>query len=173
VLYPIYQGTYERRVKGVLPGTTQDLEYMTQRYKDLARSIDYLETRSDIDRNKLAYLGVSMGSAEGVIYTTLAQDRLKAVIFLDGGYFLYTPPPGGDQADFAPRLKKPVMMVNGRFDYVFSVDTAQDPLFKMLGAPAADKRHVEFDTPHDVTERRPELIQNVLAWLDKYLGRVD
>ena len=173
VLYPIYQGTYERRVKGVLPGTTQDLEYMTQRYKDLARSIDYLETRSDIDRNKLAYLGVSMGSAEGVIYTTLAQDRLKAVIFLDGGYFLYTPPPGGDQADFAPRLKKPVMMVNGRFDYVFSVDTAQDPLFKMLGTPAADKRHVQFDTPHDVTERRPELIQNVLAWLDKYLGRVD
>jgi serine/threonine protein kinase/dienelactone hydrolase len=173
VLYPIYQGTYERRVKDVLPGTSQNLEYMTERYKDLARSIDYLETRSDIDRNKLAYLGVSMGSAEGVIFTALAQGRLKAVIFLDGGYFLYTPPTGGDQADFAPRLKKPVMMVNGRFDYVFSVDTAQDPLFKMLGTPPADKRHVEFDTPHDVTERRSELIQNVLAWLDKYLGRVD
>jgi serine/threonine protein kinase/dienelactone hydrolase len=173
VLYPIYQGTYERRIKVVFPGTAQNLEYMTERYKDLARSIDYLETRSDIDRNKLAYLGVSMGSAEGVIFAALAQDRLKAVVFLDGGYFLYTPPTGGDQADFAPRLKKPVMMVNGRFDYVFSVDTAQDPLFKMLGTPPADKRHVEFDTPHDVTERRADLIQNVLAWLDKYLGRVD
>jgi serine/threonine protein kinase len=173
VLYPIYQGTYERRVRGVLPGTSQNLEYMTERYKDLARSIDYLETRSDIDKNKLAYLGVSMGSAEGVIFTALAQDRLRAVVFLDGGYFLYAPPMGGDQADFAPRLKKPVLMVNGRFDYVFSVDTAQDPLFKMLGTPAADKRHVKFDTPHDVTERRAELIQNVLAWLDKYLGRVD
>jgi hypothetical protein len=53
------------------------------------------------------------------------------------------------------------------------VDTAQDPLFKMLGTPPADKRHVEFDTPHDVTERRAELIQSVLGWLDKYLGRVD
>jgi len=173
VMYPIYHGTYERSVNLVLPGTSQNLEYMTKRYKDLARSIDYLETRSDIDRNKLAYLGVSMGSAEGVIYAALAQDRLKAVLFLDGGYFLYTPPAGGDQADFAPRLKKPVMMINGRFDYVFSVETAQDPLFKMLGTPAADKSHVLFDTPHDVTDRRPELIQNVLAWLDKYLGRVD
>jgi serine/threonine protein kinase/dienelactone hydrolase len=173
VLYPIYQGTYERRVKVMFPGTAQNLEYMTEHYKDLARSIDYLETRSDIDRNKLAYLGVSMGSAEGVIFAALAQDHLKAVVFLDGGYFLYTPPTGGDQADFAPRLKKPVMMVNGRFDYVFSLDTAQDPLFKMLGTPPADKRHVEFDTPHDVTERRADLIQNVLAWLDKYLGRVD
>jgi serine/threonine protein kinase/dienelactone hydrolase len=173
VMYPIYQGTYERSVNVVLPGTSQNLEYMTERYKDLARSIDYLETRSDIDKNKLAYLGVSMGAAEGVIYTTLAQDRLKTMVLLDGGYFLYAPPAGGDQADFAPRLKRPVMMVNGRFDYVFSVDEAQDPLFKMLGTPPVDKRHVEFDTPHDVTERRPELIQNVLDWLDKYLGRVD
>jgi hypothetical protein len=24
----------------------------------------------------------------------------------------------GDQADFTPRLKKPVLMVNGRYDYV-------------------------------------------------------
>ncbi len=173
VLYPVYQGTYERRVKVVFPGTSQDLGYMTQRYKDLARSIDYLETRNDIDRSKLAYLGVSMGAAEGVIYTALAQDRLKAMVFLDGGYFLYTPPTGGDQADFAPRLKKPVMMVNGRYDYVFAVGTAQEPLFKMLGTPPADKRLVEFETPHDVSERRAELIQNVLGWLDKYLGRVD
>ncbi len=49
-----------------------------------------------------------MGSAEGVIYTTIAQSRLKTAIFLDGGYFLYGPPAGGDQADFAPRLKLPV-----------------------------------------------------------------
>jgi len=46
-----------------------------------------LETRADIDKNKLAYLGVSMGSAEGVIYASLLLDRLKAVVFEDGGYF--------------------------------------------------------------------------------------
>ena len=173
VLYPIYQGTYERRIKLVLPGTSHELEYLTQRFKDLGRSVDYLETRTDIDKNKLAYLGVSMGSAEGVIFTALLQDRLKAVVFLDGGFFLYQPPMGGDQADFAPRLKKPVLMVNGRYDYVFSLGRAQTPLFQMLGSPTDDKRHVVLDTPHDVTDRRAELIQNVLAWLDKYLGRVD
>jgi serine/threonine protein kinase/dienelactone hydrolase len=173
VLYPIYKGTYERRNNDVLPGTTQELEYMTQRFKDLGRSVDYLETRADIDKNKLAYLGVSMGSAEGVIYAALLQDKLKAVVFLDGGFFLYRPPSGGDQADFASRLKKPVLMVNGRYDYVFSLGRAQLPLFQMLGSPADDKRHVVLDAPHDVTERRPQLIQNVLGWLDKYLGRVD
>ena len=173
VLYPIYEDTYERRVDDVLPGTSERLEYMTRRFKDLGRSIDYLETRNDIDKNRLAYLGVSMGSAEGVIYTALLQDKLKAVVFLDGGFFLYQPPNGGDQADFAPRLKRPVLMVNGRYDYVFSLERAQLPLFQMLGSPAEDKRHVVLDSPHDVTERRPQLIQNVLDWLDKYLGRVD
>jgi len=172
VLYPIYKGTYERQQKLVLPGSSRDLEYMTQRCKDFGRSLDYLETRSDIDKDDLAYLGVSMGSAEGVIYTALLQDRLKTAIFLDGGFFLFQPPTGADQADFAPRLKKPVLMVNGRYDYVFSVEKTQNPFFQMLGTPDADKRHVLLDSPHDVTDRRPELIHDVLAWLDKYLGLV-
>jgi serine/threonine protein kinase/formylglycine-generating enzyme required for sulfatase activity/dienelactone hydrolase len=173
VLYPVYQDTYERRLKHVLPGSSSDMEYLTQRAKDVGRSLDYLATRTDIDNDKLAYLGVSMGSAEGVIYSALYQDKLKTAVFLDGGYFLYHPPIGGDQADFAPRLKKPVLMVNGRYDYVFAVKKAQDPMFRMLGAPEADKRHVLLDTPHDVTNRRPELVKEVLAWLDKYLGRIN
>jgi dienelactone hydrolase len=172
VLYPIYKGTYERQGRTVFVGAAQRLSYLTERFKDLARSLDYLQTRPDIDRDKLAYLGVSMGTAEGVIYCALAQDRLRTAIFLDGGYFLDQPPRGGDQADFAPRMKRPVLMVNGRDDYVFSVDKAQNPLFRMLGTPEADKRHVLLDTGHDVTGRRAELVKNVLDWLDKYLGRV-
>ncbi len=172
VLYPIYYGTYERQGPTVYVGAAQALTYLTNRSKDLGRSLDYLDTRPDIDKSKLAYLGVSMGSAEGVIYATIAQSRLKTVIFLDGGYFLDQPPPGGDQADFAPRLKVPVLMVNGRYDYVFSVDQCQNPLFLMLGTPDSEKEHVILDTPHDVREQRPELVKIVLSWLDKYLGRV-
>lgn len=69
-------------------------------------------------------------------------------------------------------MKKPVLMVNGRYDYTFPVETSQDPLFHMLGTPAADKRHVILETPHDVTEDRPVLVREVLAWLDRYIGRV-
>jgi dienelactone hydrolase len=173
VMYPIYQNTYERRVKFALPGGAQNIEITTEWYKDVARSIDYLATRPDIDSSRLAYLGVSMGSAEGVIAATLLQDRLKTAIFLDGGYFLDPPPPGGDQADFASRMKKPVLMVNGRYDFTFALEKAQNPLFAQLGTPAADKRHVVLDTPHDVTDQRPVLVKTVLNWLDHYLGRVN
>ena len=173
VMYPIYQDTYERRVKSDLPEGVLSGELNADQYKDAARSLDYLATRPDIDSNKLAYLGVSMGSAKGVIIATLLQDRLKTAIFLDGGYFLFPPPPGADQADFAPRMKKPVLMVNGRYDFSFSLEKSQNPLFAMLGTTADDKRHVVLDTPHDVTQQRPQLVKVVLDWLDHYLGRVN
>jgi eukaryotic-like serine/threonine-protein kinase len=163
VLYPIYQGTYERQAKLVLPGAAHDVELITKRSKDLARSLDYLETRPDIDKDKLAYLGVSMGSAEGVIYACLAQDRLRTVIFLDGGFFLGALSPAIDQVNFAPRLKKPVLMVNGRYDYTFSLERSQIPLFRMLGSPEADKKHIVLETPHDVTNRKSELVPDVLG----------
>jgi alpha-beta hydrolase superfamily lysophospholipase len=114
-----------------------------------------------------------MGAADGVIIATLLQDRLKTVLYLDGGYFLDTQPPGGDQADFAPRMKKPVLMVNGRYDFTFPVEKAQNPLFQMLGTPPADKKHLILETPHDVTEDRSQLTKAVLDWLDQYLGRVN
>lgn len=173
VAYPIYQDTYERRLQYSLPGGAQKIQLTTDRYKDTARTLDYLATRPDIDNSKLAYLGVSMGSAEGVIYATLLQNRLKTVVFLDGGYFLDPPPPGGDQADFAPRMKKPVLMVNGRYDYVFSLNLSQTPLFNMLGTPQKDKQHIVLETPHDVNEQRPQLVKAVLDWLDRYLGQLN
>ena len=172
VMYPIYQDTYERRTHYAFPGGSQAIQLTTDRYMDVARSLDYLATRSDIDSTRLAYLGVSMGAAEGVIYSTLAQDRLRTAIFLDGGYFLEKPTPAADQADFAPHMKKPVLMVNGRYDYVFATEPSQNPMFEMLGTSAADKSHVLLESPHDVTEQRSQLVRTVLDWLDKYLGQI-
>ncbi len=79
----------------------------------------------------------------------------------------------GTLGDFAPRLKKPVLMVNGRYDATFPYESAQLPLFRMLGTPPAEKRHAVLDTPHDVTLRRADLVREVLAWYDKYLGAVN
>jgi eukaryotic-like serine/threonine-protein kinase len=73
---------------------------------------------------------------------------------------------------FALRLRLPVLMVNGRYDFSFSLDRAQRPLFDLLGTPAESKRRVVLDTPHDVRAHRAELISAVLSWLDRYLGPV-
>ncbi len=172
VMYPIYEETYERRLKNSMPGASQPLQLTTNWYKDAARTLDYLATRPDIDNTRLGYLGVSMGSADGAILVSLLQPRLKTAIFLDGGYFLDRPTPGGDQAEFVSRIRIPTLMVNGRYDFTFPLEQAQNPFFAMLSTPAADKSHVVLDTPHDVTQQRPQLVHAVLDWLDRYLGHI-
>jgi formylglycine-generating enzyme required for sulfatase activity len=172
VVYPIYESTYERALKFSLPSGSQSIQLTTDWYKDAARTLDYLRTRTDIDSSKLAFLGVSMGSADGAIVASLLQDRVKTAVLLDGGYFMEPPPAGADQADFVTRMKKPVLMVNGRYDFTFPLETSQNPFFAMLGTPAADKRHVVLETPHDVTEQPALLRRTVLDWLDQYLGGV-
>ena len=112
-------------------------------------------------------MGVSMGAALGVIYTAV-EDRLKAVVFLDGGFFYEKQLPGANQADFAPRVKAPTLLISGQFDWIF---LGKDALMRLLGAPSADKRAVQFDTAHDVSEQRSDLVREVLSWLDKYLGK--
>lgn len=172
LVYPIYKGTYERLGTFIAPGDIHALDRLVDQSKEIGRSLDYLGTRSDIDKARIAYLGVSQGSADGVIFTAL-EDRFKAVVFLDGGFFLLPTLPAEDQVNFAPRLKKPVLMINGRYDFTFSLNRAQEPMFRMIGTPQADKRRVVFDTPHDVSQNREELSKEVLNWLDKYLGRIN
>ncbi len=46
-------------------------------------------------------------------------------------------------------------------------------MFNMLGTPLKDKQHIVLETPHDVTEQRPQLVKAVLDWLDRYLGPVN
>jgi eukaryotic-like serine/threonine-protein kinase len=46
-------------------------------------------------------------------------------------------------------------------------------MFRMLGTPEAEKSHVIFETPHDVSQEKTRLSKEVLEWLDRYLGRVN
>ena len=169
VVYPVYKGTYERTA--AVPGgdTAASREILIQDSKDLGRSIDYLETRPEFDQNRIAFLGESMGAALGVDLAAV-EDRFKAVIFMDGGFYSQKPLPGTDQADFAPHIKAPTLLITGKFDWIF---LGKDALLQLLGAPAADKKAVILETAHDVSEQRPDLVREVLAWLDKYLGKVN
>ena len=169
LLYPIYKDTYERRVASGSGGPNVERDLMIQRSKDLGRSIDYLETRKDIDRERLAFYGYSWGAAEGPILTAV-EKRLKTSVLLAGGLYLGELPPEVNPLNFAPRAKIPVLMLNGRNDYIFSLESSQVPLFRLLGAPEQHKRHALFDSGHVPPPN--DVIKEVLDWLDRYLGPV-
>jgi hypothetical protein len=64
-------------------------------------------------------------------------------------------------------------MVSGRQDFTFPVETAQNPLFRLLGTPEPDKRHLLFDGGHDlISVKRTQVVRETLNWLDQYLGPV-
>jgi pimeloyl-ACP methyl ester carboxylesterase len=86
------------------------------------------------------------------------------------GLFQQSTVPEVDAINFLPHIQIPVLMLNGRYDYVFPLATAQAPCFRALGTPAANKRHVLFDAGHSVP--RHELIRDSLDWLDRHLGTV-
>lgn len=137
--------------------------------KDLSRSIDYLETRPDIDRSKLAYHGISMGA--GYMLPCLAtDDRFQAAILQGGGLPNVKAPPETEPFNFASRIRMPVLMINGKNDFDIPVERLQLPMFRLLGTPAADKRHVVVEGGH--VPPRNLVVKEALDWLDRYLGPV-
>ena len=169
VLYPIYKGTYERR-NASPGGPNEDRDMVIQWSKDLGRSLDYLETRPDIDRGKFAYFGLSLGSITALPIVAV-EDRFKTAVLLAGGLPFDRKLPEIEPLNFAPRIRIPVLLLGGRQDFVHPLDTAQVPLLHFLGTPEKDKRHVIFEGGH-APLRVQVLIKDILDWLDRYLGPV-
>ena len=165
---------YERR-DGLLAGSNSPpaarRDHEIAWAKDLGRSLDYLETRGDIDVTKVAYFGESVGAAEGA-HLPAIEKRIKAAVLVSGGFHLtihYLPE--ADPFNFAPHVTIPVLMLNGRYDGTFPLESSARPLFHFLGTPAKDKKHVIYEGGHGAFPR-PSAVGECLDWLDKYLGPV-
>ena len=168
MLYPIYQGMYERGASPQTgPAADRDLRIMWS--KEIGRSIDYLETRRDIDRARIAYYGFSTGAVLGPILTAL-EPRFSASILLGGGVSGTPRPPDIEPTNFAPRVRVPTLMVAGKQDFERPVETLQRPVFDRLGPAPDQKRLTLIDGGH--IPRLQDIIREILDWLDRYLGPV-
>ena len=100
------------------------------------------------------------------------EERFRTAVLFEGGLYRSRTPPEADEFNFLPRVRVPVLMLNGRYDYTFPLESSQKPYFRWLGTPEKDKRHVVYDAAHDVMVNRTEVVKEVLSWLDQYLGPV-
>ena len=174
VLYPVYKGTFERGspALSVLSDGSEThayTEYVTQVVKDFKRSIDYLQTRPDIEGKKVAYYGMSWGGIFGAIIPAV-EERLSASVLIAGGLFGVGRPEARD-LNYVSRVRIPTLMLNGRYDSIFSLEEQAKPMFDLLGTVPEDKRLVLYDTDH--IPPRAEYIKETIGWLDKYLGPVN
>jgi len=170
VLYPVIWGTYER--KEALNGSAEEAwrTRVVREVQDIRRSVDYLETRPEIDHARLAYLGFSAGSviAPMVLAT---EPRFQAAVLAVGGLEQAHHLPEADAFQFAPRARTPVLMLNGRYDLVFDLETSQRPLLQLFGASPANKKLVLLEAGHAMVGFLATTRES-LEWLDRYLGPV-
>jgi dienelactone hydrolase len=176
LFFPIYKGMYERR-DGFRPTASTPALYRDHAIawaKDLGRSLDYLETRKEIDATKVAYFGDSMGGMEAPLLLAV-EKRIKAAILLSGGFPITglpaRPRPESDPFNFVTHVTIPVLMLSGRYDTTFPLESSQRPLFHFLGTPEKDKKLVIYEGGHCAFPR-PAAVRECLDWLDRYLGRV-
>ena len=171
LIFPIYKSTYERGdgLESDYPNRTVAWrDHVIAWAQDVRRAVDYLESRPDIDRTRIAFMGQSWGSAMAPIYLAV-EPRFKAAVLNLGGFYLQHSLPEVDAFNFAPRVRVPVLLLNGRFDFFYPIDSAQLPMFDLFQPPDGQKRRVVYDTGHNIP--RPELIRESLEWLDKHLGK--
>jgi formylglycine-generating enzyme required for sulfatase activity/dienelactone hydrolase len=167
LLYPVYDGTYERATDDELTAIGRRAQRIAWS-RQLGRAIDYLESRPDIDATRLGFYGISAGADAGTILTAL-EPRLKASV-LQGTGIWGDETPENNAVDYAPRIRVPTLMLNGRYDFGAPPDTAQRPLFDLLGTPPGSKRHVILDTGHAIPI--DDAARELLPWFDRYLGPV-
>jgi len=165
VMFPIYKDSYERLGVVPDPGTIAYRDETIQQSKDLRRAVDAhryrpqppcllrreLGRRSGADHgcHRKPNQGRSPGSRRVRPRQGIARSRLH---------------------EFAPHGRVPTILLNGRYDFMFPLDTCQEPLFHALGTPPQNKRLVLFDSGHSPPET-PKM-KKTLDWLDKYLGPV-
>jgi eukaryotic-like serine/threonine-protein kinase len=178
VVYPVYKGTFERQdgIPNSLHYWYNDShefrDYQVKIVKDFKRVIDYLETRPDIDTEKLAYYGFSWGGILGSMIPAV-EDRIKIAIINAGGLEMYygKPRPEIDYINYVSRVTIPTLMLHGRYDANVSFENAAKPMFDLLGTPDKDKKLIVYETDHIIPMK--ELIKESLNWLDRYFGPVE
>ena len=158
------------------PADYKQPDYSTVKYReqfvnwtiDLRRGLDYLETRADIDRTRIAYCGISGGVRFGLIQTAI-EPRYRSIVLASGGLRRSWARmiPEARPTNFAPHIRPPKLIINGRYDENVNYRSEIEPFYKLLREP---KRQVLYEGGH-----APPLdifVPAVHAFLDETLGPV-
>jgi eukaryotic-like serine/threonine-protein kinase len=149
------------------PATVEYREQVVNWITDMRRGLDYLETRSDIDTSRIAY---HVASADDLnLILPAVETRYRGVVLWGAGVYKGNTEyiPEANPINFAPYIRAPKLMIQGRYDETGPWKTAAEPLYKLLREP---KRLVVFEGGH-----RPPmevLVPTMNGWLDEKLGPV-
>jgi eukaryotic-like serine/threonine-protein kinase len=168
----VVKGYHERpRGAGYQSPPATSIEFrkeMVGRVVDWRRGLDYLETRAELRKDKIAFLGLSSGANQGLILTAI-EPRYAAIALVGVGV---RPPwtkgiAEANLVNFAPHIKAPTLILKGRYDEAHPLKTEAEPLFSLLREP---RRITIVESGHVPP---PEIFAPAVNdWFDETLGKV-
>jgi len=169
IIHPIYLSTYEREdeLKSDYPTKTKQYKnHVINWGKEFKKTIDYIELREDLDIEYLSYYGVSWGGYMANILLAI-DERVKAAVLNVAGLCFQETYEEIESYLYTPRIKCPIIMLNGKYDVFFPMETSQKPMYDLIGTETEHKKHYVYPSGHYVPKK--ELIAEHLNWLNKYL----
>jgi len=150
------------------PTTVEYRDKIVNWITDLRRGLDYLETRNDIEAGRIAFFAPSAGARIGLILAAV-ENRYRSIIMVGAGvrtsYAQWIPE--ANPINFAPHIRAPKLIVQGRYDENISLKTECEPLYKVLPEP---KRMVLYDGGH--VPPYEFFVTTMNGWLGESLGPV-
>ena len=139
ILAPVLAGMVERQgaARGRLaPNTVEFRDQMVQHATEMRLAMDYAATRGDIDSTRFAYLAISFGAGSRLPFAAV-DPRFRAVVLLGAGIDERIQPtlPEAANFNFAPYLRAPTLMLNGRQDEEHPWLSRAKPLWDLLPEP--------------------------------------
>jgi formylglycine-generating enzyme required for sulfatase activity/tRNA A-37 threonylcarbamoyl transferase component Bud32 len=140
VLAPVLKGMAERGFgPGWEPPASNSVRFrdmMVLHATEMRRGVDYLASRDDIDMRRLTYIGLSWGAGSRITLAAV-DDRFHAVVLLGGGIDERVQPtlPEASNINFAPYIRPPKLLLNGRDDEEHPWLTRALPLWNLLREP--------------------------------------
>ena len=173
VLAPVLDGMIERpwwpaRAFPV-PPTVGFRDLMVRHATELRMAMDYAGTRGDVDTTRMAYIGLSLGAGSRLPLAAV-DDRFRAVVLVGAGIDERVQPtlPEAANFNFAPYIRAPKLVVNGRLDEEHPWATRGLPLWNLLREPR-ELVLIDGVGHHPPIEYRAPAIN---AFLDRTLGPV-
>jgi dienelactone hydrolase len=154
---------------------TRDI--ITQTVFDLRRTVDFIETRKELDATKIGFLGISLGGITGTVFCGVDKRVKVPVIVLAGGKlnlmfgkkalsadtkdFLSIIEPNNYVKQISPR---PLLMLNAEND-----DIIPPLMSKLLYKKAKSPKELIWYPAKHHTIPIQEVYQDGIKWFDKYL----
>lgn len=152
-------------------------EIITQTVFDLRRAVDFIETRPELDANKIGYLGISLGGITGTIFCGVEKRVKVPVIVLAGGQFnlMYGKKAmSADVKDYTSIIEplnfveqiapRPLLMINAEND-----DIVPPMMSKLLYKKAKKPKEIIWYPAKHHTIPIDKVYKEGVNWFDKYL----